>query len=97
MLGSRLEKRVREAVSNVIDPETGLSLGDMRLIDKVKEVEPGVVHIEFHLTSPACPLALTIAWQVKKRAEAVEGVKQVRITLKDHMFSDQINKYLNQS
>jgi len=57
----KLEEKVREAVEKVVDPETGLTFGQMRMITNVKEEEPGVVKIDFVPSSPFCPIAFKLA------------------------------------
>ncbi len=42
-----LEKIVREEVEKVVDPETGLTFGQMKMITDVKEQKTGVVKVDF--------------------------------------------------
>jgi metal-sulfur cluster biosynthetic enzyme len=94
-MGKEIEGRVLEALKSVMDPETGMSMVDMQLINKVEEVD-GVVAIEFMPSSPVCPIAFYLAEQIKQAAMKVEGVKKVRINCKGHMMEDQINKTVNE-
>jgi metal-sulfur cluster biosynthetic enzyme len=43
---TELEDKVREAVGKVVDPETGLSFAEMRMIANFKE-EPSIVKVDF--------------------------------------------------
>jgi metal-sulfur cluster biosynthetic enzyme len=86
-------KRVRE----IVDPETGMTLGDMELIQKVEEKEKGSLSIEFIPTSPFCPIALKFAMDIKKTASEVPGVKKVSVYVRGHTMEEQINKMVNQS
>jgi len=54
---SDIEDRVREAIERIVDPETGMTFGDMNMIRDVKEQEEGVVKIDFVPSSPFCPIA----------------------------------------
>lgn len=94
-MGKEIEGRVLEALKTVMDPETGMSMVDMQLINKIEEVE-GAVAIEFMPSSPMCPIAFYLADEIKKAAMKVEGVKKVRINCKGHMMEDQINKTVNE-
>ena len=51
---TELEDKVRDAVGQVVDPETGMTFGEMQMITSVKEEESGVVKVEF-VPSPHKP------------------------------------------
>jgi metal-sulfur cluster biosynthetic enzyme len=90
-----LEDRVREAVGKVVDPETGLSFAEMKMITNVKEEEPSVVEIEFVPSSPFCPIAFKLAMDVKNAALKVAGVKKAVVYCRGHMMEQQINEMTN--
>ncbi len=94
-MGKEIEGKVMEVLKTVMDPETGMSMVDMQLINKVEETD-GLVAIEFRPSSPMCPIAFYLAEQIKKAAMGVEGVKKVRVDCKGHMMEDQINKTVNE-
>ena len=54
--------------------------------------------MEFHLTVPWCPgvFAMEIAKNIRKVVSEIEGVKSVRVVLKNHYMDEQINKEVNQ-
>lgn len=91
-----VEKRVREALEKVIDPETGMSVVEMGCIKSIRE-EAGEVTIEFTPTSPFCPIAFYLASSIKEVAEKIEGVKKVRVFSRGHVMDEQINEYVNKS
>jgi metal-sulfur cluster biosynthetic enzyme len=91
---SELEKRVRSALENVIDPETGLSVVEMGCIKSVSEKD-GEVVVEFVPTSPFCPIAFFLASSIKEAVERVEGVKRVKVFSRGHVMDEQINEYVN--
>jgi metal-sulfur cluster biosynthetic enzyme len=92
---SELEKKVREAVEQVHDPETGMTFGEMNMITDVKEQEPGVVKIDFVPTSPVCPIAFKLAADVKKAAMGVKGVKKALVYCRGHTMEEAINRMIN--
>lgn len=94
---SEIIYEVTKRINEIIDPETGLTLGDMELIQKVEEKEKGALNIEFIPTSPFCPIALKFAMDIKKTALEVAGVKKVFVFVRGHNMEDQINKMVNQS
>lgn len=90
-----LEEKVRQAVGQVVDPETGMTFADMQMISSVKEEDPGVVRVEFVPSSPFCPIAFKLAMDIKKAAAAVAGVKKALIYCRGHMMEQQINDMTN--
>ena len=92
---SELERKVREAVEQVIDPETGLTFGQMKMITGVKEEEPGVVRIDFVPSSPFCPIAFKLAQDIKEKALKVKGVKKALVYCHGHTMEEAINRMVN--
>ena len=90
-----LEKRVREEVEKVVDPETGLNFGQMKMITSVKEQKPGVVKVDFVPSSPFCPIAFKLASDVKEAAEKVEGIKEALVYCHGHSMEEEINRMVN--
>ena len=91
-----LEERVKAEVEKVIDPETGLTFGQMEMIKSLKEVEPGVVRIEFVPSSPFCPIAFKLAMDVRRTAERVEGVKRAYVYCQGHIMKEAIDRMVNE-
>lgn len=92
---TELEDRVRDAVGQVVDPETGMTFAQMQMITNVKEEEPGVFKVEFIPSSPFCPIAFKLATDIKNAALTVAGVKKARIYCRGHMMEQQINEMTN--
>jgi metal-sulfur cluster biosynthetic enzyme len=92
---TELEDKVREAVGQVIDPETGLTFAEMQLIANVKEEESGLVKVDFIPSSPFCPIAFKLAMDVKNAASKVAGVNKVLVYCRGHMMEQQINESVN--
>ncbi len=89
--------KIEEVLSKIIDPEIGLPITQMRLIDNINISKEGYVFIDFHLTAPFCPpiFALQIAQEIKNSVSNLEGVKDIKVTLKGHYLADQINRMVN--
>jgi metal-sulfur cluster biosynthetic enzyme len=90
-----LEKIMREEVEKGVDPETGLPFGQMQIITEVREQKRGVVKVDFVPSSPFCPIAFKLAFDVKKAAEKVKGVKKALIYCHEHNREEQINRMVN--
>jgi len=92
-----LEDGVREVINTIVDPETGMTLREMRMIKGLKENEPGIVTIEFKPSSPFCPIALKIAIDIKNAAASVKGVRRALVYCRDHIMESAINKTVNEA
>ena len=94
---SELETKVKNEVEKIIDPETGLTFGQMSIIQSVKEQEPGVVKIDFVPTSPFCPIAFKFAIDIKATAKKVAGVKKAYVYVHGHRMEESINQSVNKT
>jgi metal-sulfur cluster biosynthetic enzyme len=92
-----LEEDVREVIDAIVDPETGMTLGEMRMIKELKEKEPGIVTIRFKPSSPFCPIALKIALDIRNAAASVEGVRRALVYCRDHVMEFAINRTVNEA
>jgi len=92
---TELEEKVKSEVEKIIDPETGLTFGQMSLITGVLEQAPGEVKIDFVPTSPFCPIAFKFAKDIKITAEKVAGIKKALVYVHGHTMEEAINKTLN--
>jgi len=92
---TQIEDRVKSEVEKIIDPETGLTFGQMQLITSVKEQSPGVVKIDFVPTSPFCPIAFKFAQDIKITAQKVTGIKKALVYVHGHNMEEAINQTVN--
>ena len=67
---------VREALTNVIDPELGLDFVELGLIYEV-EVEGEEVFVTFTLTSPGCPIGPQVTEQIEEFVGELDDVSRV--------------------
>lgn len=79
-MGKEMEKKIRESLKTVIDPELNLSIVDLGLVYEIKE-ENGHARVKLTFTSPMCPVGPMILSSVKKKAADVKGVKEVEVEL----------------
>jgi metal-sulfur cluster biosynthetic enzyme len=89
-------KEVQRQLSKVIDPEIGVPIIEMNLIDKL-DIKEGNVDIEYHATTPYCPpiFALKISQDMKSSVQQVKGVKDVRVVVSGHYLADAVNRQVN--
>ena len=74
-------EQVIEELRNVFDPEIPVNIVDLGLIYDCAVDPKGSVEIKMTLTAQGCPAAKAIPEEVRKRAEAVEGVSKVAVTV----------------
>lgn len=77
---SEIVEQVRTALRGVSDPELGLSIVDLGLVYEV-ELEGELARVTMTLTSPGCPAGGQIMGDVKRAAEAVDGVTEAEVNL----------------
>jgi metal-sulfur cluster biosynthetic enzyme len=89
-------KEVQRQLSKVIDPEIGVPIVEMNLIDKL-DIKEGNVDIQYHATTPYCPpiFALKISQDLKSSVQQVKGVKDVRVVVSGHYLADAVNRQVN--
>lgn len=77
-----LEIAVWGALQRVVDPELGISLLDLGLVQSVA-VTDGRAIIELTLTTPFCPLVGVMDHMVRTAALDVPGIHEVEVRLVD--------------
>jgi metal-sulfur cluster biosynthetic enzyme len=93
-------KALREAIlthlSSVIDPETGVDVIRMRLIEDLTVDEAGVVRYTFRPSSPLCPLAVSLALSIRQAVAEVEGVTGQEIGVVGYIRAEELNTMLRE-
>jgi len=92
-----LKEKVGEALSNVIDPETGLNVMRMDLIHDLQIGQDGSVSMVFRPSSPVCPMAYTLGNSIKNSLETLEGVTSVTIQVENFHRAEHLEIVLNKS
>lgn len=85
-------------MNKVVDPEVGIPITDMELVDDIN-IDKGHVTVTFHFTTPMCPpvFAFKIAMDIKNLVSALDGVEKVTVTIKNHVMADKINTEVNKA
>ncbi len=96
MSAKEVERKIQEKLREAKDPEIGLSVVDLGLIDELR-YEKGVAKITFHPTTPFCPSTLSVQMGVDiyLRASEVNEVRRVVVRIKDHAYEKQVNELIN--
>ena len=91
-------RQIFDELTKIVDPEIGVSIMELELIDKV-DIADGKVNVDLHLTSPFCPavFGFKIAQDVKDNIYNVEGIHDVKVNVSNHFMAEAINKQVNES
>ena len=95
MNGDSLKEAILEKLKTVIDPETGADVIRMRLIEDLSVSPEGAVRYVFRPSSPVCPIAVSLAVDIKRAVAEVPGVASQEILVKDYINADELTEYLN--
>jgi metal-sulfur cluster biosynthetic enzyme len=92
-----LKEAVLERLQQVIDPETGVDVVRMRLIEELDvDGETGRVHYRFRPSSPLCPLAVHLAIGIRDAVAGVPGVTEQEIDVVGYVGADELNDLLKE-
>jgi metal-sulfur cluster biosynthetic enzyme len=91
-----VEQAVINQLQKVIDPETGVDVVRMRLIEDLTVDETGKVRYRFRPSSPLCPLAVTLALQIKEAVAQVEGVIGQEVEVVGYVGAGVLNALLKE-
>ena len=84
---------VRRALDRVADPELDEPVTDLRFIEHLTVDPNGTVSIGFRLPTYWCAanFAFLMAADMQREVTALPWVRQVNVTLGEHMYADKIN------
>jgi len=91
----KIKMGILTRLSTVIDPETGVDVLRMRLIENLVVSDRGHASYTFRPSSPFCPLAVILAQSIKKAVDQVSGVTGQTITVKDFLQAEELTQMLN--
>lgn len=91
---SELEKAVLDKLRSVMDPETGVDVIRMRLVQDIQVDPSGKITYIFRPSSPLCPIAVHLAMAIIQAIGEVPGVAGQSITVVDYIEADTLNMIL---
>ncbi len=92
----KLRQAILTRLSAVIDPETGVDVVRMRLIEDLKVDDAGHVWYAFRPSSPLCPIAVFLVMNIKAAVAEVAGVKGQTITVTGYVQAEELTELINQ-
>lgn len=93
-----LRERILMRLVEVIDPETGVDVLRMRLVeDLTADASSGAVSYCFRPSSPLCPLAHSLALDIKRAVASVEGVETQEIEVAGYVRAAELTEMINRA
>jgi metal-sulfur cluster biosynthetic enzyme len=92
-----LRQAILECLSKVIDPETGVDVVRMRLIEDLVVDETGRVSYTFRPSSPFCPIAVPLSNAIQLAVANVPGVLAQDVNIVGFVLSDELAALLKQA
>ena len=75
-----IHEEIQKGLRGIIDPGTGLDVVRMGLVRDTRLQRAGKgfrAILTFRPSSPVCPMAFKLAWDMKKAVETVDGIETV--------------------
>ncbi len=91
-----LRQGILTRLSTVIDPETGVDVVRMRLVEELKVDDAGHVSYTFRPSSPLCPIAVFLVMSIKAAVAEVPGVKCQTIQVTGFVQEEELTELINQ-
>ena len=91
-----LETAIMQRLRSVIDPETNVDVVRMRLVENLWADLTGKVRYTFRPSSFVCPIAVSLAMDIKKAIAEVEGVTAQEIAVEGYLAAEDLEKFINQ-
>jgi len=97
-LDMTLREQILMRLVNVIDPETGVDVLRMRLVEDLNvDEKTGLVSYNFRPSSPLCPLAHSLAVDIKHAIAEVDEVKGQTIMVTGYVRSEELTEIINRA
>ena len=92
-----LRQAILDRLSMVMDPETGVDVVRMRLIEDLTVDENGHVSYIFRPSSPLCPVAIPLSHAIQLAVAEVPGVASLDAQITGFALSDDLTTWLKQA
>ena len=85
---------ITRELEKVVDPEIGLPITEMHLVDEIDIKEDGVLFIKYHLTAPFCPpiFAEDIGMNMRQLTSNLDGQKNVTVVVHGNALANEITQ-----
>ncbi len=91
-----LRTAIIERLSRVIDPETGVDVVHMRLIEDLSVDARGNVSYKFRPSSPLCPIAVPLSLMIQEAVASVPGVTGQDMEIVGYLQAEELTALLRE-
>jgi len=92
----QLRAAVLQQLAQVIDPETGVDIIRMRLIEDLVVDEQGRVSYTYRPSSPLCPIAVPLAIAIRRTVREVPGVTGQTVRVEGYVRAEELTALLQE-
>ena len=92
----KIHQAILDRLAKVIDPETGVDVVRMRLIEDLTVNEEGYVTYKFRPSSPLCPIAIPLSLSIRMAIDEVEGVTGQDIEIVGYIQAEELTALFRQ-
>lgn len=92
----QVRQSIIEQLSQVIDPETGVDVLRMHLVEDLTVGEDGQVSYTFRPSSYFCPLAVSLSLDILRAISGVAGVARQKVAVRGYLQADELEKLLDE-
>jgi FeS assembly SUF system protein len=76
-----LEEQVIDELRTIYDPEIPVNIYELGLVYSVTVDKSGKATVRMTLTSPGCPVAVSLPIEVENKVAAIPGITSVKVDL----------------
>jgi metal-sulfur cluster biosynthetic enzyme len=94
-----LHQEIQKGLRGIIDPGTGLDVIRMGLVRDTRLEKAGKgcrAILTFRPSSPVCPMAFKLAWDIKKAVETVDGIETVEVKVEGYNRASELEAVLRE-
>jgi metal-sulfur cluster biosynthetic enzyme len=92
-----LKDHIEQALRGVMDPGTKLDIMRMKLVTDLSVDQDGTVSLTFRPSSPVCPLAFKLAYDIQTAVQQTAGVKAVKMRVTGYNKADELMAILREA
>jgi metal-sulfur cluster biosynthetic enzyme len=93
----QLRLAILKRLMDVIDPETGVDVVRMRLIEDLTVDESGHVSYKFRPSSFLCPIAVPLSIAIQQAVSEVEGVTEQNMEIVGYIQAEELTEMIRQA
>jgi metal-sulfur cluster biosynthetic enzyme len=96
---AKIRKEIEEGLRGITDPGTGLDVVRMGLVKNTALEKGGTGYkaiLTFRPSSPVCPMAFKLAWDMKQCAQTVRDIETVKIKVEGYNRAAELEAILTE-